>query len=590
MVGCAGLGRNLAVKAGAGGAQRWLARSCGSIFAVAALLALATPANAVDLPGAAEPARIQEELEMPVAPRATPGAEPGLPEQDVPFGAEEVRFVLQNVAFDGATVYSQDDLRPLWADLAGQEVSLMEIYDVARAATVKYRTDGYILSQVIVPPQDVEAGMVTLRVIEGFIDQVTVEGKIAGRSDILRAYGDKIRASRPLLASDLERYLLLAGDLAGVTARGVLTPSPDVPGASNLAIVVEHDYAEGFARADNRGSRFIGPWLFVLGGSANSVIGQYEKITLIGATAFEPEELQYAELSVEAPVDYEGTVVRFAVSGTGSHPGHTLETADIDSDSYTVSLEVSHPFIRTREENLSAGLVFELREVDTKAGGDKIVEDSLRVLRAFGTWDFVDTFLGSGFPGVNLLSGELSQGLDIFGATDKGDNLASRDEGDGEFTKFVGTISRLQGLGVPGLNLYASATGQVSSDPLLSSEEFGVGGAQFGRGYDPSEITGDHGYATTVELQYGNPVENVDFLQGYQIYAFWDYGEVFNDNAPGTNDDAISLMSAGGGIRINFIDQLSGNFEVAQQLHHVSDSSTDGDLDTRFLFGLTGRF
>jgi hemolysin activation/secretion protein len=453
-----------------------------------------------------------------------------------------------------------------------------------------YRTDGYILSQVIVPPQDVEAGMVSLQVIEGYIADVTLEGQVRGRSDILRAYGEKIKASRPLLASDLERYLLLAGDLAGVTARGVLTPSPDVPGASSLAIVAEHDFAEAFARIDNRGSRFIGPWLFVFGGSTNSTFGQYEKITLIGATAWEPEELQFAELSIEAPVDYEGTVVRFAISGTGSQPGFTLEEDDIDSDSYVGSLEVTHPFVRTREENVSAGLSFEVREVDTDAVGAKIVEDSLRIIRAFGSWDFVDSGFGEGLQGVNLISGEISQGLPIFDASDDDSPLKSRAEADGDFTKFTGTISRLQGLFVPGLNLFASATGQVASEPLLSSEEFGVGGAQFGRGFDPSEITGDHGYATTLELQYGNAVEDLDFLQSYQVYAFWDYGEVFNDDAPGESDDVITLMSAGGGIRINFIPELSGNFEVAQQLHHKSDSTEARNFDTRFLFGVTGRF
>jgi hemolysin activation/secretion protein len=82
----------------------------------------------------------------------------------------------------------------------------------------------------------------------------------------------------------------------------------------------------------------------------------------------------------------------------------------------------------------------------------------------------------------------------------------------------------------------------------------------------------------------------MDFLQSYQVYAFWDYGEVFNDQAPGDEDDNVALMSAGGGIRINFIEELSGNFEVAQQLKHDSDSSSDESLHTRFLFGLTGRF
>lgn len=50
-----------------------------------------------------------------------------------------------------------------------------------------------------------------------------------------------------------------------------------------------------------------------------------------------------------------------------------------------------------------------------------------------------------------------------------------------------------------GLNPYLAATAQTSfGQSLLSPKQFGVGGSQFGRGYDPSEITGDSGVAGKV--------------------------------------------------------------------------------------------
>ena len=48
----------------------------------------------------------------------------------------------------------------------------------------------------------------------------------------------------------------------------------------------------------------------------------------------------------------------------------------------------------------------------------------------------------------------------------------------------------------------AALSGQWASGPLYSSEEFGYGGKNFGRAYDQSELTGDHGVAASVEVDY----------------------------------------------------------------------------------------
>ena len=51
--------------------------------------------------------------------------------------------------------------------------------------------------------------------------------------------------------------------------------------------------------------------------------------------------------------------------------------------------------------------------------------------------------------------------------------------------------------------------GSTRRDELLSTEEFKLGGLTFGRGYDPSELTGDSGLGTALELQF-QPGDRVD--------------------------------------------------------------------------------
>src|SRR3546814_11365408 len=67
--------------------------------------------------------------------------------------------------------------------------------------------------------------------------------------------------SSDVCSSDLlERYLLLVNDLPGISGTGVLRPSGSELVGSELVVTVERKRFDGFAVADNRGSRFTGPF------------------------------------------------------------------------------------------------------------------------------------------------------------------------------------------------------------------------------------------------------------------------------------------------------------------------------------------
>ncbi len=563
---------------------RWLLKAFATLPIILGVIAAESwPAQAQVLPGAVEPGRIEQDFQPGREPRAEPRDEEGAPEIEAPDGAEDVRFVLQRIEVVDSTVYFNSEFRFLYEDLIGQEVTLVDIYDVADGATALYRGDGYILSLVVVPPQEITDGVVELRAIEGFVDQVQVEGEIPGSKEYLERIGRQISENMPLNTRDLERYLLLIGDLPGIDARGVLAPSETVPGASDLTIVVEHDPVDGFGTADNRGSRFIGPYLFSVGVIENSNLGFYESFGIQASTAAETEELRFGRVTASVPVGIEGTAFDFSASFSESVPGFTLEPFDLDTSSFTWDVGVSHPVIRTREENLQVGLTFTWRDTRTNFNDNVLSDDEIRSLRAFAAYDFVDDWLG-----VNLIEASVTFGLPLFGSSDQGEADLSRPEASGEFAKFNATLTRLQRI-IPGLAVLASATGQLSTRALLASEEFGFGGVNFGRGFDPSEITGEHGVATKLELQYGEALEN-DILNSYQVYTFFDAGFVWNDDAP-TDAAEDNRASAGIGVRANVVDAVSLNLELAGQVLGGSASNDDpSDRDVRVLFGFVARF
>ena len=551
---------------------------------------------AQDLPTTVQPGRIEKQFEEPSKPKSQ--LEPVIPEGEeaaLPEELEQVRFVLSGLMVEGATVYADAEFLPLYEDMLGQEVSLRDVYGVAGKISAKYRNDGYILSQAVVPAQRIRDGIVRIQVVEGYINEVIIDGEIAGRESLLEAFARKITASRPLRGDTLERYLLLADDLPGMTAKAVLTPSADQPGASDLVLFVEHkriDHSYGF---DNRGTRFVGPFQFSGRINVNSFLGLYEQTSARAIFATEPEELRFIQLTHSETLGSEGTRLIMSYNVTRSRPGFTLETQNAQSDSQELTFILAHPIIRSRSENLSIKGTFAWKKSLVDFQNLALFDDRLRVVRAGASYDVVDRFRG-----VNLIEFEVSQGLDIFnestsGSNDGVDPELSRENGKSNFFKVTAKASRLQSLAVllPGLNLLGAVSGQFSGSQLLSAEEFGFGGAEFGRAYDASEIVGDHGAAGKIELQYGrSPV--AEFLTDYQLYAYYDYGMVWRINASdlGTKGKVSeSAASAGLGVRFNVTENLTGYIEVDTPLTRaVAAEGLDDAGEPRVFFSVGARF
>src|SRR5690606_6920501 len=106
----------------------------------------------------------------------------------------------------------------------------------------------------------------------------------------------------------------------------------------------------------------------------------------------------------------------------------------------------------------------------------------------------------------------------------------------------------------------------------------GVGGIGFGRGYDPSEVTGDHGIAAKVELQWKEPITfNTPFINSYQLYGFYDIGRVWNEDATTSAQKRDSVASAGAGLRFDLNYDMEGGFAVAFPLTREVQTQKDRD-------------
>ena len=498
-----------------------------------------------------------------------------------PEDLKEVKFVLKQLFIQGKSIYDKRALKPLYTSYLKKELTLKNIYEIAQKITNKYRNDGYILSKAIVPPQKINDGVVHLRIIEGYIDKIKIQGPVRGPRKLINKYKKNILKSRPLRVSDLERYLLLIDDLPGVTAKSVLAPSEDKPSATTMTLILADKAFVGHIGTDNRGSKFNGPYQFLGGVTVNSLLGDHSRAGLQGVFTSQTDELLFLNAFYDLPINQEGTRLFFSSSVSKSEPGSTLKQFNINGDSSSITLRLTHPFLRSRAKNLTGHLGFSGRNSTTKILGLLDSEDRLRVMNIGVSYDYADEY-----KGVNLIRLNLSKGLNIFDATESGSSNLSRSQGKSNFTKLTGNLMRIQSLS-PSWNILGAASWQYSFDKLLASEEFGVGGSQYGRAYDSSEITGDHGIAFKVELQKAfRPAW--DYLSDFQLYSFLDYGSVWNKVQTSTGAKRQDLTSIGLGMRFNITDSISGYLEMNQP---ISDNvAAEGNKDPRLFFSLSNRF
>jgi hemolysin activation/secretion protein len=522
---------------------------------------------------------VERQFQRPPEPSARPGAVL-IPEagQAPPQNAESVKIVLKQLLIDGVTAYRPDTLHATYANHLEKEVTLEEIYRIAERLTARYRNDGYILSQVVVPVQVVEAGAIHLRAIEGYIANVRVEGGSEALHTRVKKYADKIQASRPLTMAALERNVLLLNDLPGVTARAVLAPS-SVPGASDLILQLSTRRVLTDLTSDNRGSTAQGPARVSADIDMHSLVGVASRTELRTVTTF-TRELFYAAGAHDQVVGTNGGKVGIAASYVYSKPQElSIVPLHLETTSGAVRLSYSQPIVRRRSRNLYARGVLSAFDSTTKVFGVEDTVDRVRSVSLGVTYDAADR-LG----GVSVVDVAFFQGLPGLGASSNGERLLSRPTGRVDFRKSSLYAQRLQLL--PGrFSVLVGLDAQYAFTDLLASEMFSVGGELFGRGYDPSALLSDHGGSVKLDLRYTHrwrgttPVALVP-------YVFGDMGRVWQRTHVTGINAYDSAASAGGGVQLS-IGQFSGFIEIAKPFDTIVGQ--DPSRDPRIYAGVTVR-
>ena len=534
----------------------------------------APPPRAVDPKVLSEDARPEEPRPEAGRPRieSAPRPEDTLPESAAPPGAVDATFVYRGLYIEGATALDPDTLASAWPHREGETASVADLFAFAAAVTRAYRAAGYLLSQAVVPAQTIEDGMVSIRVVEGHVEAVLVQGEMpAGVRDRIRRLAAPVVAERPATLSGIEGVLLRARDLPGVAVRGTLSPG-ETPGGARLTIDVAYerfgfsvDYANALPETLDRD-------VVSLAGEARLVSVDLWRVS---ASTSPGRAYRHVSVLARAAVGEAGTAVGLAGSGTRTRPeGESLlGPVRYRGRSREVELFASHPVVRGRWVNLRTGGGVSMSEYRSELTGlDEA--DRLWTLSAWGDYE-----RGAGSGAVTGLRGTLRQGLDVWGA-----GGGSRHGGEPRFTALEVRARHDRPLGAIGGGVVAVTgvgRGQAAfgSRALLSGAECYYGGRRFGAGFDSGALSGDHCAMAALRLHWTRAVQvpGAAAPGRLSLHGVLDAGWIRQQGALEAGERrSASASSASVGARLVLPQGLSIELEAAWPLSHPAGEPDPG--------------
>ena len=548
-------------------------------FLLAGCLGTAAGAQSAPPPNAAD--GLGGILEHPVRPRPTlPAFEqatptPGFVLPPVPTPSEEevgkvpgiLRVFVKEYRITGNTVFSAAELAEITKPYSNRTVTYNDLEAVRYALTVHYVQHGYVNSGAVIPDQAMHDGVVDLQIIEGKLAAIEVEGNHWLRARFIR---DRLMlfAGPPLNIEDLQRGLqLLQANPLIRRINAELHPGA-ARGEAILTVRLEDEvpYSVGLA-FNNYQSPSVGSERGVLTLADRNVTGNGDALIFTFAVTAGVNDY---DATYSLPVTARETTVAFEFRRTDTAVIEApFDRLDITSSTDSYDLTLRQPLYRSLAAELAAALTFEHRRSDTFLLGQpfSFSPGARNGQSRITSLNVVPEWVWRSAVQVVAARSRFSVGIDALGATVNRGPLP-----DGRYFLWLGQFQWARRLGWWDTEAIARADVQLTPDPLLSLEQFAVGGAQSVRGYRENELVRDNGAVGSVEVRV--PVlRNRQGQPSVQIAPFGDVGSGWS--ARGPTPDPKYLASIGLGLRWAITEKIGFQIYWGYKLKDVDTHGGD---------------
>jgi hemolysin activation/secretion protein len=474
----------------------------------------------------------------------------------------ETCVAVDTISVSGASIVPPrliDQTLRRWEDRC---LGLAELNSVLEALTYLYVERGYIASRAYLPEQDLSDGSLNISIVEGSLEDITLNGKSAADHRIETAFPGML--GRPANLRDIEQGLDQINRLRSSKATIALQSGKD-QGGSILGVTVEQSRPwHASVSADNLGGTASGIYQSRADFGFDNIFGINDEWTFGYQRSMDHHPLFLSSErpnsntltgAVSVPYGY----WTFGINGSYSDYNSTIQgpvsAIETSGGSRSVAPYVSRVLYRDQTSKTWMTGRLAWKETENFLLGSRI-DVSSRVLSVATVEVGHSRQLLGGQASMSL---GYNRGLDILGAFD--DSTAPAGSPKGQFETVSASLGyfRTQDLGAATLIFNTSVSGQWTDDVLFGSEQMSLGGYSTVRGVREAVLYSGKAIQMRNELSFLLPelnnAEATRIIGRLEPYIAIDLGHSASDasgTALGGNivGGAIGLRNRGG--RINF--------------------------------------
>ena len=497
-----------------------------------------------------------------------PSVEIDIPEERLQMDSNKTVFI-DEIKIEGNKEISSGAIQKWIAGFLHRELKIADIYQICKRIDQGYAEKGYFLTRSYPPPQSIGKSTLVIRVLEGKIGAIRIEGNKYYTTKFISRYFEPF-CNRTLQYDDFLKALLLLNENSDLSA-GVVFEKGKVVGTADLIVRVtdkrpihlylnENNYGRDLTTNSQLGGRF--DW--------GNCIFQGDTFSVAEVVGFPLKALYFTDASYTVPLNTKGTSLELAYLFS-KFDIEELRALHLRGQSMIGTIKANHAIKRTKSLALDVFSYFDIKQIENFVMDKRVSDDRLRVVTVGSLLDHYNANRGRDYLNIRFAAGI----PDFLGGLSAVSNESSRIGGGGRFYQFNADYDRIQQL-YKELVLYFHASGQWSPSKLTLPQQIYIGGANTVRGYPLSVALGDSGYYANTEFRCPLPIfmdsqffwTKRKWKEALQLVGFIDTGGTF------FNDGAHTYITgAGFGVRVLGPYTLSLSFDLGFPLNRHDLSS-----------------
>ena len=508
------------------------------------------------------------------------------------------KFDISEYKIEGNTLLAADDLKTLVKPFTGSQKDFGDVQQALEALQDAYLKRGYNSVRVTLPEQELDKGVVLFTIIEQKVSTIKVEGnKVYSTENVLRGVPSLHEGETPNIRK-IGSSLKFANDNPTKQTAVLFTDSEKVENTVEATVkVIDEKPWKAFVTLDNTGNRESGHGRVSFGYQNFNMFDRDQRLTAQFITnphypgnLFNPHhDVKIFAFAYTIPFYSLGDSLDLiaSYSDTTSSTPASIAAANIGSiagKGLVLGAHYNHqlPKLKDFEEQLSLSIDNRATRASTASLGGPLSP-------AVTTTPIGLTYSGTWAPEGQQLTFSAGAAVNIsdlaaHGGKSDFDALTS----DKNFRKFNYSFDYLRAL-PKDWQFHAALNGQITTDHLVSVEQYRAGGADTVRGFHESAVSGDKGFRLSLEAITPDFGKKIGENFSLRALVFTDQAHVTNNkdttgvNTVNASNEAIiyNIGSIGAGLRLNYGKHVSGRFDYGYVTNGDDGGQENGTTASR---------